>query len=232
MSTISWWPIRECLAQISELTAESLAEIGVSAAERASLVELARSVDRRLEERPRVRLGIAAGAASPPAEVDLRLPAELAAKVPALVEQLLSTFSAEEMRFRSGCKAEELRSAARAIANVPAGDLIADASRPAIGWQFEAVLSHLRRRPAKYGVDGSFEQLVAFLAGYDEGRNGALATGFARYLSETHNADPSVPWTRQVIPLCDGDPLALLTLLDSYVAAGIDRAPEPGRGSG
>ncbi|MEV4758783.1 hypothetical protein AB0J86_27310 [Micromonospora sp. NPDC049559] len=67
--------------------------------------------------------------------------------------------------------------------------------------QLQRTLELLRTRPGMLGVDGSFGQTVAFLAGMDAGQNGGLLRGFREWLVVRLGDGANLTWRGLILRL-------------------------------
>ena len=71
--------------------------------------------------------------------------------------------------------------------------------------EYRAHFEAIRRRPQLYGLDGSYGQFCAYLAGADVGNDGRLLTGFRELLVTRLRGGNNLSWKGLVIHLARPD---------------------------
>jgi len=72
----------------------------------------------------------------------------------------------------------------------------------------DSLIEHLEKRPAMFGLDGSFREVSIFLEGVDLAKEGALLSGFREWLVVEVGAGNNLSWKALVLRLAfpDGVP--------------------------
>jgi hypothetical protein len=66
---------------------------------------------------------------------------------------------------------------------------------------YRTLFAEISRRPGLYGLDGSFGQFTAFVAGVDAGCDGQFLTGFREWLVVRLGEGDNLAWTGLVLRL-------------------------------